>query len=340
MPVGQAVPGGGITVAVHEEDPNGAALVDPVTGHTSRQLLLGSCRACQVASVAVTPDGRTALGGIDQLHPDFRATNFSSTDKGFVAVWDTADGHLQRLVPAPFAVNALAVAGDGRRVILNGRSGWGVLDLPSSRLLFTHEGLPPFDWVDGLPMASVSRDGSKAAISRGNVVSIIDMLKGNEALHGDLHDQVSSFAWLRGGQVLAAGSVGGRLYFLSPTTLREVEPTRLIAGGYVMALEASPDGRVMASLGTDGDLTLWDTGTLHPYGKPVSDNQMWGILSFSADSRTLRVFHETGWLVELDTDPRAWVREACAAANRDLTPEESALIRPGKPLRSTCGGMH
>jgi WD40 repeat protein len=189
-------------------------------------------------------------------------------------------------------------------------------------------------------MASVSRDGSKAAISRGNVVSIIDMLKGNEALHGDLHDQVSSFAWLRGGQVLAAGSVGGRLYFLSPTTLREVEPTRLIAGGYVMALEASPDGRVMASLGTDGDLTLWDTGTLHPYGKPVSDNQMWGILSFSADSRTLRVFHETGWLVELDTDPRAWVREACAAANRDLTPEESALIRPGKPLRSTCGGMH
>jgi WD40 repeat protein len=187
-------------------------------------------------------------------------------------------------------------------------------------------------------MASVSRDGRKAAISRGPVVIIIEMSNGNDIVHLDLHDEATSFAWLRDDQVLTAGTEGGRLYFLDPRTLREVEPRRLVAGGAVMALQASPDGRVMASLGTDGDLTLWDTASLHPYGKPVSDNHRWGILSFSNDSRTLRVFHETGRKVELDTDPHAWVREACAAANRDLTPEESALIRPGKPLRPTCEG--
>jgi hypothetical protein len=74
----------------------------------------------------------------------------------------------------------------------------------------------------------------------------------------------------------------------------------------------------MASLGTDGDLTLWDTATLHPYGKPVTDNQRWGILSFSADSKTLRVFHETGWLVELDTDPHTWW--SCPAIGRHEGP--------------------
>ena len=30
---------------------------------------------------------------------------------------------------------------------------------------------------------------------------------------------------------------------------------------------------VLATLGTDGDLTLWDTATWRPYGKPVVDEQ-------------------------------------------------------------------
>jgi hypothetical protein len=34
-----------------------------------------------------------------------------------------------------------------------------------------------------------------------------------------------------------------------------------------------------------------------------------------------------------------WLERACRAANRDLTPEESAIVRPGLPLRSTCADV-
>ncbi len=98
----------------------------------------------------------------------------------------------------------------------------------------------------------------------------------------------------------------------------------------------SPDGRMLASVGTDGDLTLWDTRTWRPFGQPVTDDRAWGWLTFSADSRQLTVFYEGGQAVTLSTDPGAWVTAACAAAGRNLTAEESAVILPGQPPRPTC----
>ena len=38
----------------------------------------------------------------------------------------------------------------------------------------------------------------------------------------------------------------------------------------------------------------------------------------------------------IGTDPAAWVEAACRVANTELTPEESALILPGEPVRPTC----
>jgi 3-oxoacyl-[acyl-carrier protein] reductase len=43
-----------------------------------------------------------------------------------------------------------------------------------------------------------------------------------------------------------------------------------------------------------------------------------------------------GLVTEIDVRPSAWVDAACRAANRDLTADESAQLRPGEPTRPTC----
>jgi hypothetical protein len=60
------------------------------------------------------------------------------------------------------------------------------------------------------------------------------------------------------------------------------------------------------------------------------------VLAFSPAGDRLRVLYEDHTLLDMSVRPEDWIAQACAAANRDLTPEESAVIRPGQPLRSTC----
>ena len=78
-------------------------------------------------------------------------------------------------------------------------------------------------------------------------------------------------------------------------------PDRLVTAGIVIDLQVSPDGSMLAAMGSDGDVTLFDTTTWRPYGKPVVDGLGLGFLSFTDD--TLRIYGETGPDYELSTDP-------------------------------------
>ena len=102
----------------------------------------------------------------------------------------------------------------------------------------------------------------------------------------------------------------------------------------MLDLQLSPDGRQLAVMGSDGDVTLYDTSTWRPYGKPVVDKLGWGFLSYDDD--VLRVYGEFGADVEISADPRSWVTAGCRAANTRLTPAESAVILPSEPLAPTC----
>ena len=123
---------------------------------------------------------------------------------------------------------------------------------------------------------------------------------------------------------------------LSAAGLTAVAPPRHITGGWVRDLELSPDGRLLASMGDEGDVMLWDTRTWRPYGQPVTGDRAVGWLTFSADGRALRVFFEDQHVVQISTSPSDWVTAACRAAGRNLTPAESAAILPGRPVRPTC----
>ena len=97
----------------------------------------------------------------------------------------------------------------------------------------------------------------------------------------------------------------------------------------VIDLQVSPDGSMLAAMGSDGDVTLIDPNTRRPFGKPVVDGRGWGFLLFTEDS--LRIDGETGADNELATDPAKWGPHA-RIANTRADPEESAVILPGEPV--------
>ena len=90
------------------------------------------------------------------------------------------------------------------------------------------------------------------------------------------------------GDTLVVGSQSGRLYFLDAATLRRTHPDRVVTAGYVFDAQLSPDGSVLAVMGSDGDVTLFDTATWKPYGKPVVDKLGWGFMAFEEDR--LRIY--------------------------------------------------
>lgn len=345
--IGRSAPaaGRGVYLDLLERDPNTAHVVDLATGADLGQLehdLSGHLDGWpadavqQPSTVAVAADGASALVGLEGYRPGYELVD----DAGFVVIFDAATRRQRAVVDTPWPVAGIAVAPDGRRAVVNGVGGYAVLDLDAARLAGEPVGLPPMvlnlDWTAG---AEVSPDGTRAALARDGKVVVVDVATGallTQAVVEDADTSVQALAWSKDSAVLAAGTMSGRLYVLSGETLRPVAPSRLITGGWVTDLETSPDGQMLASIGSDGDTTLWDTATWHPYGQPVTDDRVWGWLVFSADSSTLTVFYEQGQAVTLSTAPGAWVAAACAAAGRNLTEEESAVILPSQPVGTTC----
>ena len=71
-------------------------------------------------------------------------------------------------------------------------------------------------------------------------------------------------------------------------------------------------------------------------GSRIFDERTPGFVRFSADSMHLVVRTSDGLISQLAVQPAEWVAAACEAASRELTPEESAVVRPGAKLRATC----
>ena len=141
---------------------------------------------------------------------------------------------------------------------------------------------------------------------------------------------------------MAVGTLGGQLHVLDADDLTTAAPTRLAAAGFVIDMATSPDGTLLATLGSDGDLKLWDTATWQPLGLPLTEQGSWGVLSFTPDGQRLRVLYESGTpegdgtMRTVPVDHDLWLARACEVAGRDLTDDEWAVVRPGQEWRPTC----
>ena len=291
----------------------------------------------QAAGVAITPDGATALVGVEVFDEEFRSVG------GRVSVWDTAPIRERAVLELPWPVWGVAVTPDGARAVVNGATGYAVVDVARGRLVGEPVTLPEMESVQLTAGAEVSPDGRWAALARSQEIVIVDVAAGTIAHRARVVEaadrRVQALAWTADSRSIAAGSDAGWLHFVDRETLEPVAPRRLITGGWVVDLETSPDGTLMASAGSDGDITLWDTATWTPYGQPLTDDRLWGWLTFAEDGRTLRAFFEEKEMVDIAVQPAAWVKAACAAANRNLTPDESAVVLPGRPVSPTCPGV-
>ena len=320
----------------HEGEPNGARLLDLASGRDLHGELQPYDCVCQVGpALAITPDGRRALATVEEWHDleDLAPV----TDRGRVAVWDVATGEVERTITTPWAPVGLALTADGARVLVNGSGGWALYEVASGRELWSHQDPDrPGEPAPVGTLAAVANDGARMAVLRGTTVVVLSGDDGAESASLDLPGTMalSRALFSADGLTLVIGSLSGRLHFLDAETLDRVAPDRLVTAGFVVDLQRSPDGSVMAVMGSDGDVTLLDTTTWRPYGKPVVDGLGWGFLVF--DDRQLRIYGELGPDAAIGTDPAAWVEAACRVANTELTPEESALILPGEPLRPTC----
>jgi WD40 repeat protein len=333
--VGQAVGDVAVGIGSHADRWNPAHLVDVTTGRDLfGELPLAECPGdCQVAATALSPDGATAYGSVEHI------VDMGPGNRGVVLAWDVATGERTATWPTPWPAYSIAVTPSGHSALLNGRWGWALMDLSSGALVWQSERQPELRWGNGLTLATTSPDGRRGVVSREEGLQLVDLSDGRVVTTRKSDDLTAAFTWTADGRTLAAGTMGGRVHFLDPATLADRAPSRLVVGGFVIDLETSPDGRLIASLGTDGDVMLWDAATLRPYGRPVTDMTMWGMLSFSSDSSTLRVLFENSTRTDIDVQPEDWVRAGCRVAGRDLTAEESAVLRPGQPVRSTCTGL-
>ena len=159
-------------------------------------------------------------------------------------------------------------------------------------------------WIYGLPLSGAAPEGSRLVVLRSETVIVLDPVSGevvSEQLPGS--GTLTRVAFSTDGRTMAVGSDAGRLYFLDVATLERVAPDRLVTAGFVIDLQMSPDGRLLAAiLAAIGDVTLFDTTTWLTYGKPVVDGLGWGFLSFTDDS--LRIYGENGPDYELVHGPR------------------------------------
>jgi WD40 repeat protein len=289
--------------------------------------------ACQVGLTAITPDGRLALAAVLEWTDDYSE---AITDRGRVVGWDTGTGELTLTIDTPWEPRGLAVTADRRRLLVNGSGGWALYDLDSGEELWSRATELPGDSIASQPQAGAAPDGSRLVVLRNDTVVLLDPANGEEVVSADLTGAgiLTRVVFSADSRTIALGSDSGRLFFLDATTLERVAPDRLVTAGFVIDLQLSPDGSMLAAMGTDGDVTLFDAATWRPLGKPVVDGLGWGFLSFTDDS--LRMYGEVGPDYELSTDPAEWVATACRIANTEITAEESAVILPGEPVRPTC----
>ena len=105
----------------------------------------------------------------------------------------------------------------------------------------------------------------------------------------------------------------------------------------VRALAFSPDGKILAC-GALEHIVFWDVERRQILGEAAAENTTFiTSLAFSPDGRWIGAGGFSDGAILWDLRPEVWVRQACAAANRNLDEREwKRLTGGGSPYRQTC----
>ena len=219
----------------------GAVLWDAATGREVRRL--GNTEK-QWFTVAFSPDGRVL-----------------ATSGGEVHIWSAGTGELLGTLAGhgATAVRGLGFCRDGR-LASAGRDGTLRLWDPASRKELRRWEAQGVDKKDGYGALAIAPDGRHIAVALNRQVAIYDA--GSEAPPQVIAGELDSgqLAFSRDGRWLAFGQ-GDHVRL---ATVPEGQLSMQLAGRRARPRQprASPDGRLLATLDTDGALRLWDAETL------------------------------------------------------------------------------
>jgi WD40 repeat protein len=245
------------------------------------------------------------------------------TSEGTLVVWDAATGRIVRRRDGAHdhAVSALAVTGDGRTIASADGAGriavWDAASLSPVRDTEHEGGVRALAFSpDGRLVASAGDDRT-VRIWRVSDAAPVARLEGHTGM-------VGSVAFSPDGKLLASGGDDATVRLWDVGSHRELAT---LAGhtDFVLGLRFTPDGRRLVSTGEDATVILWDVAHRVAIGHPLrTDSASFAEdLDLSPDGRVAASVQGSS-VVLWDLDDASWHRQACAIANRPLTPQEQA----------------
>ena len=263
------------------------ALEDAVRRHVPGQETVASLKGMTspTALLAVTPDGRRALGG----------------EGHSVRVWDTRTGAVTRTISTgEMRLRSLAVTPDGRAALCAGEGAPPQLwDLETGRLV---RALPPHPGF--LSALAISGDG-RLAVSGGSdrVVRLWDLAAGRSLRAFEGHrEAVTDVAMSADGTRAVSASLDGTVRAWDLATGGSLAVFEGHDGHALAVALSGPRGLVLSG-GEDRTVRLWDLPngrpirTFHGHTQPVVSLALSkdGALAFSGgQDRTLRVWDVAG----------------------------------------------
>nr|SBO98048.1 High-affnity carbon uptake protein Hat/HatR [Nonomuraea gerenzanensis] len=290
------------------------------------------------------PPGEAAYSPV--FSPDGRTLALTHPASPVVTLWDAANGRalgaLRVRGPAAGVLSA-AFSPDGGTVaiaLLTPEPGGGQ---EPGRLLMGD--LELWDvrgrrWLRTVPDAGArvlvfEPDGRRLLVdgsSRGRI--LVDTVTGEVRPHSS--DARAEGKLLFSGDRAAVGDRDGRLTFWDKELRTPLAPPQTSYTTSVIALASSPEGGLLATVGSEGELgiQLWDWRRYQPIGYPISyHTRAAPVVAFNRTA--LLVSAGDGGLREIVVDPGTAAASIC---RRDggLSPEEWRRHIPELPYRETC----
>ncbi len=239
-----------------------------------------------IHAVAFHPDGRKMAAG-GAAAPDRRG-------RGMAHIWSLEDS-MGRAIPCETPINVVAFSADGKRLLAGGES-LEIFDAANGRLLQRRKGPP-----GGIRAIVESPDGRQLAAGGGTTANAAITLwdsDGNETLirPPDVPARVTSLRFSADSRTLIAGHTDG---FIRVYRLPNGDIVAIIAAhrGPINAIDLSPDGRSLASVGDDGTARLWNVSESRRPGRSDSDSDA------ESQNTDFAAYVATGWYAVGDRPP-------------------------------------